>query len=603
MMCVQKPVDSLWFFPDSCVGGRLPGFLAGHPGKQFDVSGIFAVDDSCEFAVTNLPDPQGDFWVLDADKDKPDVVQLGHATYMRHSRRLFHADGQEIFLRAQSAELLDFLASRLGQLVSRDRLVDLLWPDVAVTDDSLTQCIRDVRKAIGDVDRKTLATIPRRGFVLHGTTARLQDGPPAMVRSESLPQESAAFENQTVDIVPQLDPRDVLPTLAILPFRGEHEGALNIFGIFLADEIAKLLGMSEDVNVISRMSTGTLGGNPPEVLDARRALNADFVLSGYMVARGDQVALSLEFSDTESGFALWSERLQLPFDPISANTEGLELVVANIRRAIMLHEGRRVSSRPIRDLKLFSMLHGAIGLMHRLSPKDFHKAKTFLDRLNELVPNHPAPLAWTARWHVMNSAQGWVEDPRKEASTALDYTARALDMDPYHTHALVCEGQVLMHLAHDLTEAEHRFDLALQNNPNDANGRSLRGTLMGFTDRADRATRDTERALHLTPMDPHRFMYLTLAAGACIAAEDFDRALTLVRESLRLNRAHMSSLRILPVALLGAGDEARAREAVKDLLAAQPGLTVSQWLRSAPSSEYQNGNRFAAMLRKLGVPN
>jgi DNA-binding winged helix-turn-helix (wHTH) protein/tetratricopeptide (TPR) repeat protein len=538
-------------------------------------------------------------------------VAIGTASYVTATRRLFDARGEEIFLRAQSAEILHFLVLKLGELVSRDALIERVWHDVAVTDDSLTQCIRDVRKAIGDQGRETLVTIPKRGYLLKG---RRIDGPDAtrdiVFVAEARPQptaETAAADNR-VDhenashISAELDPRDVLPTLAILPFKAGENTSAATYGIFLADEIAKLLSMNADVNVISRMSTGTFGGEGITPQVARDKLRADFLLSGFVVQRADKVALSIEFSEAETGFVLWAERMQIPFDPMAPETEGLDLVVANIRRAITLNEVRRVASRPLGELRRFSILHGAVGLMHRLSVRDFRKAHGLLEHLQSVAPKHPAPLAWLARWHVLNSAQGWAPDPKVEAQTAQDLTARALDIDPFHTLALVCEGQVQMHLVKDLQAAERSYDSALSVNPNDANGRSLRGMLLAFSDRGDAGRRDTERALHLTPLDPHRFMYLALAAGACIANEDYERALVLTKESLRLNPAHASSLRMLPVAHLGCDQEAKARAAAQDLIARQPDLTVSAWQKGAPSGAFRNGQRFAEMLRHLGIP-
>ena len=165
-----------------------------------------------------------------------------------------------------------------------------------------------------------------------------------------------------------------------------------------------------------------------------------------------------------------------------------------------------------------------------------------------------------------------------------------------------CEGQVLAHLAHRLDEAQSRYDAALALNPNDAQGRALRGTLASFQDRGIEGKRDAERALHLTPNDPHRFFYLALAAGANLSAEDFPRAVTLARESLRLNRTHASTLRVLAAAQQGAGLAEEAAKTAQDLLRLQPDLRVSSWRKTAPSAQFKNGQRFAELLLASGIP-
>jgi DNA-binding winged helix-turn-helix (wHTH) protein len=74
--------------------------------------------------------------------------------------------GNIVPLRRQSAHLLSVLADQPGKIVSKDELIDKVWGKIAVTDDSLNQCISDVRKAIGDTDKTVLQTHPRKGYSL-----------------------------------------------------------------------------------------------------------------------------------------------------------------------------------------------------------------------------------------------------------------------------------------------------------------------------------------------------------------------------------------------------------------------------------------------------
>jgi tetratricopeptide (TPR) repeat protein len=200
----------------------------------------------------------------------------------------------------------------------------------------------------------------------------------------------------------------------------------------------------------------------------------------------------------------------------------------------------------------------------------------------------------------LRTIQGWSEDPQKTAIEALALTGRALDIDPNHTLALVCEGQVLTHISQQLDDARERYDAALARNPNDVLGRASRGTLAAFQDCAQEGTRDTERALHLTPLDPHRFFFLTVAAGANLSAENYSRAVMLAKESLRLNRTHTSTLRVLAVAQEGANQHEEAQKTATELLKLQPDFRVGEWLKKAPSKDYENGRRFAQMLRAVG---
>ena len=73
--------------------------------------------------------------------------------------------GQEVKLRYKSFETLKYLVERSGRVVSKEEMMQALWPDAFVTDDSLVQCLIEVRRAIGDDAQRYVKTIPRRGYL------------------------------------------------------------------------------------------------------------------------------------------------------------------------------------------------------------------------------------------------------------------------------------------------------------------------------------------------------------------------------------------------------------------------------------------------------
>jgi adenylate cyclase len=74
------------------------------------------------------------------------------------------ADG-EIELRPKNFELLRYLVQNAGRLISKDELINAVWPNVIVSDDSLAQCVSELRHALNDLDRRVLKTVPRRGYL------------------------------------------------------------------------------------------------------------------------------------------------------------------------------------------------------------------------------------------------------------------------------------------------------------------------------------------------------------------------------------------------------------------------------------------------------
>src|ERR1044072_928024 len=74
--------------------------------------------------------------------------------------------GRDLDLRPKAFHLLCHLAENAGRLVSKQELHDAVWGNVAVSDDALVQCIRELRLKLGDVDRTVIRTVPRRGYLL-----------------------------------------------------------------------------------------------------------------------------------------------------------------------------------------------------------------------------------------------------------------------------------------------------------------------------------------------------------------------------------------------------------------------------------------------------
>jgi len=79
---------------------------------------------------------------------------------------------EEIRLRPRSFDVLRYLAEHTGRIVSKEELFQAIWPGVSVTDDSLVQCIRDVRTALSDTPHRIIRTVPRRGYLFAAEVTR-----------------------------------------------------------------------------------------------------------------------------------------------------------------------------------------------------------------------------------------------------------------------------------------------------------------------------------------------------------------------------------------------------------------------------------------------
>src|SRR5215813_12228470 len=98
------------------------------------------------------------------DLHKPEIHLFADFT-LNTRRGCLLRNGQEIQLRPKSYQALKYLVENPGRILTKDELMQAVWPDSFVTDDSLVQCLRDVRRALGDESQQYVKTLPRRGYL------------------------------------------------------------------------------------------------------------------------------------------------------------------------------------------------------------------------------------------------------------------------------------------------------------------------------------------------------------------------------------------------------------------------------------------------------
>ena len=82
------------------------------------------------------------------------------------TRGCVRSGDQTIELRPKTFEVLRHLVANAGRVVSKEELFEAVWPNVVVGDNSLVQCIRELRQKLGDDEHRLVKTVSRRGYVL-----------------------------------------------------------------------------------------------------------------------------------------------------------------------------------------------------------------------------------------------------------------------------------------------------------------------------------------------------------------------------------------------------------------------------------------------------
>ena len=138
---------------------------------------------------------------MDAEKARRVAYRFDRFTLDPDRGALLGPDGMELTLRPKSFALLQLFVENAGRLLDRDAIMTAVWPDVFVSDDSITQCVRDIRRALTDEAQTLLRTVPRRGYVFAAEVSRVEPTLPVVLeRPAEVVVESAA------DGVPMLRP-------------------------------------------------------------------------------------------------------------------------------------------------------------------------------------------------------------------------------------------------------------------------------------------------------------------------------------------------------------------------------------------------------------
>ena len=99
-----------------------------------------------------------------------------------------------------------------------------------------------------------------------------------------------------------------------------------------------------------------------------------------------------------------------------------------------------------------------------------------------------------------------------------------------------------------------------------------------------------------------KYYYDNFTSTAMLSADDFEGAIRLGKISLRANRTHGPTLRILAIAQVLAGRIDEARVTIQNMLVVEPNLTVSRFLERYPGAAAPHAGKYADALRTAGLP-
>lgn len=386
-------------------------------------------------------------------------------------RALLLRNGEPQFLRPKALALLTHLAQHMGRVVSKAELMDAVWPGIFVTEDSLTQSIREVRKALGDDDQKLIRTISRRGYLL------VKD-------AEAATEKSAQ------------------PVVAVLRFRNDtgDETQLPIVDGFTEDIINGLTRFGT-VTVLARQSSFELAAIAGDVWTiAHTRLGVKYLVEGSIRRIAERLQISVGLIDAEARAQLWGERYDA--EATAVFDVQRDIVGRIIGRLVMRLDDaslRQALRKPPADLQAHELMLRGVAAMNGNSPAEFAKSVALLEAAVAKDPSNGLAVAHLALAKVMLS--GFGRSSREDLDKALAIVARAVAASPDQPVAHRVLSFVQMY-RREYPAAEHHLRLAIELNPYDAESLEQMGYLLTLRGKPLEALTWMDRAVQINPIHP-----------------------------------------------------------------------------------------------------
>jgi adenylate cyclase len=454
-------------------------------------------------------------------------------------------EGARVELRPRSWAVLRLLAEHAGRLVGKDDIIARVWDDVAVTDDSLAQCVTDIRKAICDEERRVLRTVSRKGYILVPSQRRVE------------------IAGRAPDV----------PSLAVMPFLsiGEDCGPLSL-GCGLASEIVNELARNRSLRLIGRDSSFALANQNLTAQELGERLGVRYLVEGTAQRIDGTLIVDVQVVDARDGSIAWGDR----FSASAPNVPEVQLEIAS-RVAGSLHSSIRevekhaILGAPPRDLDVYELTLRGIARKHQFNPDATRGGRADLEEALRRDPNYAPAHTYLAWLNLIDLLMGLTgEWGPSRLSKVIGQFNRAIELDPSSSTAHQGLSQALIP-AGELAQAVALARRGVELGPSDADALLFLAVALFESGDLAEARELADKAIGLNPLRPAYYCFFH--AMILWGNERYQEALDEEEECLRKAPAFGAAHTYRAMCLVGAGHLDQAKKLVVQLMAS-PGFLV-----------------------------
>jgi TolB-like protein/tetratricopeptide (TPR) repeat protein len=384
--------------------------------------------------------------------------------------------GRLVRLRPQACRVLVILASRSGELVTRDELRDEIWGPNEFVDfeHGLNLCIRQIREALGeDADApRYLQTLPRRGYRFLGAV--------------------------------QLAKTDGRVMIAVLPFENlTGDPTQEYLSDGLTEEMTIELGKldPEHLGVIARTSVMKYKNARKGLRAITREMAVDYVLEGSVRRQENRIRVAVQLIRVSDQTHLWAERFDRNMsDLLDLQAKVARAVAAQIDLKLTVTQQERLGrSRSLNPEAHEAYMRGRLHL-RKMTREGTEKAIKYFQEALAVECRYAMAYAGMADAHI--GITSWYSAPLESMPKAEEAARRAVELEPDLAQGHSLLGTVHLFFHWDWKVAEREFRRAIELDPNLADGHVGYAALLTTLGRFDEALRELKLAQSLDPMSP-----------------------------------------------------------------------------------------------------
>ena len=468
-------------------------------------------------------------------------------------------------------ETLIALVERAGRPVSKEELLSAVWPDCFVEESNLAQNVSVLRKALKTAPGSGayIETIPKKGYRFVAEVRVACE--PAQICWRSAPALSAA--GQKVGIRASASAAIALflffsgafglwfyqhraasagtiQSLAVLPlknFSGDAGQDYVADGIteLLTTELAKTL----PVRVISRTSSMLYRNTGKPVASIARELQADAIVEGSVVRRGDRLRVTIQLIEPASDRHLWAET----YDRDLSDTPLLQLEIARtVAREIKtnIEPERPNQAQQVNGKAIAAFMRGRYYLDQR-TPESIREAVSWYRTAISEDPAYARAYAGLADcYNQLGTVMIGGQSPAESRKLAIAAANRAIEIDPDLAESHAAFGYSNMY-EWNWDRAKESLERAVRLNPNYAPAHLWYAHYLTARRRFDEGSQEVRLARDLDPLSP---IIQTQVGWLLAHAGRFPEALAEYRKALAMDPNYQWAQWQLGSALISTGD-------------------------------------------------